>query len=170
MVKKRKTELPVIGWREWVKLPTLGIDKIKVKVDSGARSSSIQAVNLKIFDRDGEQWVRFKIHPIQRSIKDTVETEAKILEFRSVKSSNGVAKIRPVILADVELLGQVWQVELTLASRDNMGFRMLLGREAFRDRFLIDGGKSYYGGRPKRKKKVIKRVKKDSGSQNQGEL
>ncbi|CAK8710457.1 MAG: ATP-dependent zinc protease [Candidatus Electrothrix sp. AW2] len=170
MVKKRKTELPVIGWREWVKLPTLGIDKIKVKVDSGARSSSIQAVNLKIFDRDGEQWVRFKIHPIQRSIKDTVETEAKILEFRSVKSSNGVAKIRPVILADVELLGQVWQVELTLASRDNMGFRMLLGREAFRDRFLVDGGKSYYGGRPKRKKKVIKRVKKDSGSQNQGEL
>ncbi|WYD81419.1 MAG: RimK/LysX family protein [Candidatus Electrothrix gigas] len=170
MVKKRKTELPVIGWREWVKLPTLGIDKIKVKVDSGARSSSIQAVNLKIFDRDGEQWVRFKIHPIQRSIKDTVETEAKILEFRSVKSSNGVAKIRPVILADVELLGQVWQVELTLASRDNMGFRMLLGREAFRDRFLIDGGKSYYGGRPKRKKKVIKLVKKDSGSQNQGEL
>ncbi len=170
MVKKRKTELPVIGWREWVKLPTLGIDKIKVKVDSGARSSSIQAVNLKIFDRDGEQWVRFKIHPIQRSIKDTVETEAKILEFRSVKSSNGVAKIRPVILADVELLGQVWQVELTLASRDNMGFRMLLGREAFRDRFLVDGGKSYYGGRPKRKKKVIKRVKKDSGSQNQREL
>ncbi|MCI5227034.1 MAG: ATP-dependent zinc protease [Candidatus Electrothrix sp. AX2] len=170
MVKKRKTELPVIGWREWVKLPTLGIDKIKVKVDSGARSSSIQAVNLKIFDRDGEQWVRFKIHPIQRSIKDTVETEAKILEFRSVKSSNGVAKIRPVILADVELLGQVWQVELTLASRDNMGFRMLLGREAFRDRFLVDGGKSYYGGRPKRKKKVIKRVKKDSGFQNQGEL
>jgi hypothetical protein len=170
MVQKKKRDLPVIGWREWVKLPTLGIDKIKVKVDSGARSSSIQAVNLKTFDRDGEQWVHFRVHPMQRSSVNTVETEAKILEFRSVKSSNGIAKIRPVILTDIELLGQIWQVELTLASRDNMGFRMLLGREAFRDRFLVDGGKSYYGGRPKRKKKVIKRVKKDSGSQNQGEL
>lgn len=167
MVKKRKATLPIIGWREWVKLPTLGIDKIKVKVDSGARSSSIQAVNLKTFNRDGEQWVRFRVHPIQRSSKDTVETEAKILEFRSVKSSNGVAKIRPVILADIELLSQTWQVELTLASRDNMGFRMLLGREAFRDRFLVDGGKSYYAGRPERRKKVSKRVKKDSGTQSQ---
>ncbi|WP_446008398.1 ATP-dependent zinc protease family protein [Candidatus Electrothrix sp.] len=170
MVKKRKAALPIIGWREWVKLPTLGIDKIKVKVDSGARSSSIQAVNLKIFDRDGEQWVRFRVHPIQRSSKDTVEAEAKILEFRSVKSSNGVAKIRPVILANIELLNQSWQVELTLASRDNMGFRMLLGREAFRDRFLVDGGKSYYGGRPERRKKVSKRVKRDSGTQSQEAL
>jgi hypothetical protein len=170
MVQKKKRDLPVIGWREWVKLPTLGIDKIKVKVDSGARSSSIQAVNLKTFDRDGEQWVHFRVHPMQRSSVNTVETEAKILEFRSVKSSNGIAKIRPVILTDIELLGQIWQVELTLASRDNMGFRMLLGREAFRDRFLVDGGKSYYGGRPQRKKKVIKKAKKDTGSQNQGEL
>mgnify|MGYP001826070738 CR=1 FL=1 len=170
MVRKKKRELPVIGWREWVKLPTLGIDKIKVKVDSGARSSSIQAVKLKTFERDGEQWVRFRIHPIQRSSKNTVEVEAKILEFRSIRSSNGIAKVRPVILVDVELLGQVWQVELTLASRDNMGFRMLLGREAFRDRFLVDGGKSYYGGRPERRKKVIKQVKRDSESQNQGAL
>ncbi|MCI5218471.1 MAG: ATP-dependent zinc protease [Candidatus Electrothrix sp. LOE2] len=170
MVKKRKVELPIIGWREWVKLPTLGIDKMKVKVDSGARSSSIQAVNLKIFERDGEQWVRFRIHPIQRSSKDTVDAEAKILEFRSIKSSNGIAKIRPVILADIELLGQVWQVELTLAGRDNMGFRMLLGREAFRGRFLVDGGRSYYGGRPGRKKKITKRPKTDSGNQQQGIL
>ena len=170
MVRKKKRELPVIGWREWVKLPTLGIDKIKVKVDSGARSSSIQAVKLKTFERDGEQWVRFRIHPIQRSSKNTVEVEAKILEFRSIRSSNGIAKVRPVILVDVELLGQVWQVELTLASRDNMGFRMLLGREAFRDRFLVDGGKSYYGGRPERRKKVIKQVKRDSESQNHGAL
>ncbi|MCI5149351.1 MAG: ATP-dependent zinc protease [Candidatus Electrothrix sp. MAN1_4] len=170
MVKKRKTALPIIGWREWVKLPTLGIDKIKVKVDSGARSSSIQAVNLKTFDRDGEQWVHFRIHPRQRSSRNTVETEAKILEFRSVKSSNGISKIRPVILTDIELLGQIWQVELTLASRDNMGFRMLLGREAFRDRFLVDGGTSYYGGRPERRKKVSKRVKRNSGTQNQEAL
>ncbi|MFW2368356.1 MAG: ATP-dependent zinc protease [Desulforhopalus sp.] len=148
MVKKNKVELPVIGWREWVKIPELGVDNIKAKVDSGARSSSIHAVNLKTFDRDGEQWVRFKIHPMQRSKKNPIDVEARVCEFRSVRSSNGVAKLRPVIMTKIELLGKVLEVELTLASRDNMGFRMLLGREAFRKHFLVDGGKSYYGGRP----------------------
>lgn len=154
MIVKRKVELPVIGWREWIKIPDFGIDNIKAKVDSGARSSSIHAVNIKKFDRDGEQWVRFKVHPLQRSNKKTVVVEARVLEFRSVRSSSGIAKIRPVIVAEIELLGKRWPVELTLASRDEMGFRMLLGREAFRGRFLVDGGKSYYGGRPKRKKKT----------------
>lgn len=152
MVKKAGKRLPVIGWREWVGLPGLGIDTIKVKVDSGARSSSLHAFDIKTFDRDGERWVRFKVHPIQRSKEKSVAVEAKILEFRSVKSSSGIAKIRPVIVTEVELLGERWPVELTLASRDNMGFRMLLGREAFRTRFLVDGGASYYGGKPDRKK------------------
>ncbi len=153
MAKKRKTELPIIGWREYVGLPGLGVKSIKVKVDSGARSSSMHAAELRLFERDGEQWVHFKVHPVQRSRAEVVEVEAKVLEFRSVKSSSGVAKMRPVIITDVELLGTVWPVELTLASRDNMGFRMLLGREAFRRRFLVDGGTSYYGGRPKRQRK-----------------
>ena len=156
MVKKRKVELAVIGWREWIKLPDLGVDNIKAKVDSGARSSSIHAVNVETFDRNGEQWVRFRIHPIQRSKKDAIDIEAKVLEFRSVKSSNGVAKIRPVILTKITLLGKVFEVELTLASRDNMGFRMLLGREAFREHFLVDGGRSYYGGKPEKSKILIK--------------
>lgn len=151
MLKRRKPELPVIGWREWVSLPELGIKAIKVKVDSGARSSSIHAFDLKTFERDGVQWVRFKVHPIQRSRENVVVVEAVILEFRSVRSSSGIAKKRPVIVTNVELLGTTWPVELTLASRDEMGFRMLLGREAFRGRFLVDGGKSYYGGRIKRK-------------------
>lgn len=155
MIEKRKVELPVIGWREWIKIPGFGIENIKAKVDSGARSSSIHAVNIKIFDRDGEQWVRFRVHPIQRSNTKTVVVEAKVLEFRSVRSSSGIAKIRPVIVTEIELLGSRWPVELTLASRDEMGFRMLLGREAFRGRFLVDGNKSYYGGRPIRKKKTI---------------
>ena len=152
MVKKGKTALPVIGWREWVGLPELGIKTIKVKVDSGARSSSLHAFDLKIFDRDGVQWVRFKVHPLQRSKDQTVDVEAEVLEFRSVRSSSGIAKMRPVIVTNIELLGTIWPVELTLASRDEMGFRMLLGREAFRGRFLVDAGKSYYGGRIKVKK------------------
>ncbi|WP_163338629.1 RimK/LysX family protein [Desulfopila sp. IMCC35008] len=150
---KKKEMLPVIGWREWVALPDLGIESIKVKVDSGARTSSLHAFDLKTFDRDGEKWVRFKVQPVQRSNNKTVVLTAMVLEFRSVKSSSGIAKMRPVIVTNVELLGKRWPVELTLASRDEMGFRMLLGREAFRGRFLVDGGKSYYGGKPKGRKK-----------------
>ena len=95
--------------------------------------------------------MRFKIHPVQRKSNKTVKAEAMVLEFRSVRSSSGVAALRPVIITNVELLGITWPVELTLAIRDEMGFRMLLGREAFRRRFLVDAGKSFYGGRPKRK-------------------
>lgn len=153
MAETKKHNLPVIGWREWVALPALGITTIKVKVDSGARSSSLHAFDVKTFDREGMQWVRFKVHPLQRSREKIVVVEALVLEYRSVKSSSGIAKMRPVIITQVELLGERWPVELTLASRDNMGFRMLLGREAFRGKFLVDGGRSYYGGRPKRKKK-----------------
>jgi len=153
MTKKDKPRLPIIGWREYVGLPGLGIKSIKVKVDSGARSSSLHAADLRFFDRNGVQWVHFKVHPIQRSRAWAVEVEAQVLEFRSVRSSSGIAKMRPVIMTDVELLGTSWPVELTLASRDNMGFRMLLGREAFRNRFLVDGGKSYYGGKPRRQKR-----------------
>ena len=150
---ENKQELPIIGWREWVSLPDLGIGPIKVKVDSGARSSSLHAFELETFDRDGQQWVRFKVQPVQRSIEKTMEVEAQVLEFRVVRSSSGIAEKRPVIITTVELLGDRWPVELTLAGRDQMGFRMLLGREAFRGRFLVDGGRSYYGGKPKRKKK-----------------
>jgi hypothetical protein len=152
MVKRRKATLPTIGWREWVGLPDMGIELIKVKVDTGARSSSLHAINLQEFKRDGVEYVRFQVHPVQRSRKTTVEVEAEILEYRSVRSSNGRSTKRPVIITHVALLGVIWPVELTLASRDNMGFRMLLGREAFRRRFLVDAGNSYYGGQPKRVK------------------
>ena len=150
---KRMKALPIIGWREWVALPDLGIGPIKAKVDSGARSSSLHAFGLRTFDRNGEQWVSFKVQPVQRSKKKVVEVEARILEFRSVRSSSGISETRPVIKTTVELLGDRWAVELTLASRHQMGFRMLLGREAFRGRFLVDAGKSYFGGKPKRREK-----------------
>jgi len=150
MVKRKDANLPVIGWREWVGLPDFGIEAIKVKVDTGARSSSLHASNLREFERDGKKWVRFKVHPIQRKRDATVEIEARIIEYRSVRSSSGKATIRPVVVTRLTLLGITWPVELTLASRDKMGFRMLLGREAFRGRFLVDVGNSYFGGKPKR--------------------
>jgi len=152
-VKRPRPPLLVIGWREWVGLPDFGIREIKVKVDTGARSSSLHAFDLHTFERNGAQWVRFQVHPVQRKKDRTVEVEAEVLEYRSVRSSSGKATLRPVIVTNVTLMGITWPVELTLASRDEMGFRMLLGREAFRRRFLVDAGKSYCGGKPQRKKK-----------------
>ena len=148
--------IPVIGWREWVGLPALGIDNIKVKVDTGARSSSLHVVDLKKFEKNGAPWVSFNIHPDQRKSDYEVKAESPVLEYRSVRSSSGKATLRPVIITNIQLLGEIWPIEITLASRDEMGFRMLLGREAIRSRFLVDSGKSYYNGKPK---KYIKRNK-----------
>ncbi len=122
MTKPAKPALPVIGWREWVGLPDFGIRHIKVKVDTGARSSSLHAFDLQEFDRDGAKWVRFQVHPVQRKKDRTVTVEAKVLEYRSVRSSSGKVSMRPVIVTNVRLLGITWPVELTLASRDEMGF------------------------------------------------
>lgn len=138
----------MIGWREWVSLPELGIRAVKAKIDTGARSSSLHAFDVESFRRRGRTFVRFKVHPLQRQTRTTVSTEAEVLEFRHVKSSSGHAAERPVILTEVELLGKRWPIELTLANRDEMGFRMLLGREAVRRRFLVDAGHSYRGGIP----------------------
>ncbi|HKJ90960.1 MAG TPA: RimK/LysX family protein [Oceanipulchritudo sp.] len=151
--KRTRARLPVIGWREWVGLPEFGVDWIKAKVDTGARSSALHAFGLSSFKRDGEEWVRFQIHPVQRKSVPIVEAEAKILEWRAVRSSSGGATIRPVILTTLILKGRSWPIELTLASRDEMGFRMLLGREAVRRRYLVDSGSSYYAGKPPRKTK-----------------
>lgn len=150
MKRPDASTLPIIGWREWVGLPDLGVAAIKAKVDTGARSSALHAFDLHRFERDGAPWVRFQVHPIQRSDAHTVEVEAAVVDVRSVRSSSGKASVRPVIATQVTLLGATWPIELTLASRDEMGFRMLLGREAIRHRFLVDAGGSYYGGKPKR--------------------
>jgi hypothetical protein len=145
--------LPTIGWREFVSLPELRVKAIKVKVDTGARSSSLHAFDVETFLKDGREHVRFKIHPMQRNDLRVIDAEVPIFDFRSVRSSSGKASVRPVILTTVELLGQAWPIELTLANRDEMGFRMLLGREAFRGRMLVDAGNSYFGGIPRRKKR-----------------
>lgn len=142
-------KLPIIGWREWVGLPDLGIRSIKAKVDTGARSSSLHAFDAELFRNGGEEWVRFKVHPIQRRDSTVIQLESKVLDTRSVRSSSGTAEVRPVIMTPVTLLGVTWPVELTLANRDQMGFRMLLGRQAVRRRFLVDAGNSYFGGKPK---------------------
>lgn len=149
---QRSTSL-VIGWREWIELPALGIRRLKAKIDTGARSSSLHAFDLKTFERDDKEFVQFKVHPLQRNSKKTVTCEAEILEYRSVRSSTGHAQKRPVILTTIEALGEEWEIEVTLANRDEMGFRMLLGREAVRGKFLVDAFNSFYGGQPKKKRR-----------------
>ncbi len=145
--KRPVRERPVVGWREWVALPGLGIERIKVKVDTGARSSSLHAFDIRVIERDGRQYVRFRIHPLQRNTKLTAEAEAEVMEFRPIKSSTGHITRRPVVLTELAMMGEIWPIELTLASRDEMGFRMLLGREAVRGRFVVDAGGSYYSGK-----------------------
>jgi len=143
------TNTPVIGWREWIQLPDLNIPRVKAKIDTGARSSSLHSSDIQTFERDGITYVSFKVHPLQRSSKKTVTCESEVLEFRNVRSSSGHTTERPVIRTTIKALGQTWAIDLTLANRDSMGFRMLLGREAFRGRFLVDAGNSWYGGKPK---------------------
>lgn len=162
MIRKKNSALPVIGWREWVGLPELGVQHIKAKVDTGARSSSLHAFDLQEFEREGAPWVRFEIHPVQRNKDKIIFAEAEVLEYRNVRSSSGKATRRPVIETNLKMLDQNWKIELTLANRDEMGFRMLLGREAFRGLFWVDAGKSYYGGQPLRKSKKRKLSKRKS--------
>jgi hypothetical protein len=145
--------LPIIGWREWITLPGLGIKFVKAKIDTGARSSSLHAFDIEVFERNGDRWVRFNVNPVQRNASWVVQSTAPVIDMRSIRSSSGQEEIRPVVKTAVRMLGQEFDIELTLTDRNKMGFRMLLGREAFRKRFLIDPGKSYLGGIPKKKKR-----------------
>ena len=135
--------LPMIGWREWVALPDLNVPKLKVKIDTGARTSSLHAVHFEKYRRRGRDFARFLLHPEQRSTALAIEATAPILEFRHVTSSTGHRELRPVIENRVSLLGQEWPIEVTLASRDLMGFRMLLGRQALVHRFTVDPSRSF---------------------------
>ncbi|WP_107773862.1 ATP-dependent zinc protease family protein [Nocardioides sediminis] len=140
----------VAGWREWVSLPEPGVEWIKAKLDTGARSSSIHAFDVEELERDGQPWVRFSIHPWQRSQEDAVHHECPVHDRRLVRSSSGHSEERYVVLLDVSLVGRTVRAEVTLSSRDEMGFRMLVGREALRQGFLVDAHRSYLGGRPLR--------------------
>lgn len=144
MTQKSKSNPPlIIGWRETLDLPELGIEGIKAKIDTGARSSALHAFDIHIVERNGTSKVHFQVHPYQKDTKQTIMAEADLIDHRQVKSSTGHAQFRPVIQTTVQLGGQLWSIELTLTNRDVMGFRMLLGRQAIRRRFLVDPGKSF---------------------------
>ena len=139
-----------VGWREWVSLPDWDVPWVKAKVDTGARTSALHAFETETFARDERPWVRFAVHPWQGSAKDEVVAEAPLLAHRHVRSSSGASDERPVIMATVIIAGHLRSIEVTLTRRDEMGFRMLIGRQALRGTFVVDPARSYLGGRPTR--------------------
>jgi hypothetical protein len=142
MGKKQKI-LAVVGWREYVNLPVLKIPRIKAKVDTGARTSSLHAINIRYKEIDGRRWVFFKVHPHQKDNKTTIRCKAEVIKMKRIKSSNGISELRPIIRTPAKLLGKSFDIDISLTSRAEMGFRMLLGREALRNRFFVDVSKSY---------------------------
>lgn len=152
---------PTIGWREWVGLPNLQTAWIKAKIDTGARSSSLHAFRIQPFTREGVEFVRFGVHPWQKSESSAVEVEAEVIDWRSIRSSSGQSEERPVILTDMRIGDSVHAIELTLARRDEMGFRMLVGREGIRRRFVVDPARSYLAGKPPREIVVANRRREE---------
>ena len=150
----------VAGWREWVSLPDLGVEWIKAKLDTGARTSALHAFDLEELERDGARWVRFSIHPWQRSAADSVTAELPVHDVRHVRSSSGHVQERYVVLLTIRIGLRRVHTEVTLTRRDEMGFRLLVGREALRQGFVVDPGRSYLGGRPK---KVVRRRNRGHG-------
>ena len=138
-----KPPRPAIGWREWVALPDLGIEQIKAKIDTGARTSALHAFRVTPSQVDGVPHVRFFLHPVQHRRVPVVACEARVVDERTVTSSNGRTEHRYVIETQLRIGSLFWPIEITLTDRDQMGFRMLLGRQAVRRRVLVDPGRSF---------------------------
>ena len=135
--------LKIIGSEEWCVFNELGIPAIKARVDSGAKTSSIQATNLKIISKGGQEWVKFEVSPLQENRSIAIECQAKLVDRRMVKSSSGISEERLVIKTPVTIGESTFDIELTLANRDTMEFRMLLGREALNERFIVNPAVNY---------------------------
>ena len=138
------------GWREWVRLPGIGVPWVKAKLDTGAQTSSLHAFDAEEFQRDAASWVRFRVRPWQESDEDEVVVELPVHDRRRVRSSNGQVQERIVVRMNLVLMEQEVDAEVTLSNRDQMGFRMLIGREALQQGFVVDSSRSFVGERPPR--------------------
>lgn len=149
-----------IGWREWVGLPELGVDRIKAKIDTGARTSALHAFNVVPFKRGGRRFVRFFVHPRQRRRLPEIECVAPLVDQRTIRDSGGKTEDRYVIRTRLRIGNRSWPIELTLTNRDEMSFRMLVGRAAIRGKFNVNPGSSFRTGRHPRVGTQIRRTEK----------
>lgn len=140
----------ILGWREWLALPELGLPAIKAKVDTGARTSTLHAFYVDTFRRDGRLYARFGVHPLQQRADLVIHGEAPVIDRRQVSDSGGHREERYVIETRLALAGREWPIELTLTNRETMLFRMLLGRTAINGRALVDPKKSFLTGQVQR--------------------
>lgn len=134
-------KMPVVGWRELVSLPELGLHRLPAKIDSGARTSSLHATVLERFERDGEQFVRFAVDYADMHVRQICE--AVHVDWRGITSSNGETQRRLIIKTPVAIGGKQFRAEISLADRSDMKFPMLIGRSALRRRFVVDSGHSW---------------------------
>lgn len=133
----------LVGWRETLSLPGLGIEGINAKIDTGAKTSCLHAFKVESFEKDEALWVRFWIHPNQHNTELEAVCEAKVTDQRVVRDSGGHEESRFVIESDLRIGGRSWPIEITLTNRENMAFRMLLGRSAMRNRIVVDPVESF---------------------------
>lgn len=146
MGSRSDKKIALLGWREWVSLPSLGVQHIKAKVDTGARTSALHAFSTEIYYERGVKMVRFKLHPWQKRTDIEQRCAAAVIDERVVSDSGGHRERRLVIAAEVCLNEHCWPIEMTLTNRDNMQFRMLLGRTAIRGLYAVDPAASYLVG------------------------
>jgi len=138
----------MLGWREWVALPEFNIGQIKAKIDTGARSSALHAYTIEPYRKGGQRWIMFGVHPRQKHTDVSIECHAPIKDRRLVTDSGGHVQRRYVIETLLVLGPSIIRAEMTLTNRDNMRFRMLLGRTAMNPHFIIDPSASYLQGKP----------------------
>jgi len=140
-MKKTKKALDIVGWREWVSFPDLGIKTIKAKMDTGARTSALHVSNIRVSKKTNI--VKFTIHPVQRKWRPVIEASAEMVDQREIKSSNGELSVRPVIKTKVKIGENILPIELSLVNRDLMGFRLLLGRSVLKNHYIVNPGQSF---------------------------
>ncbi|MEN8956900.1 MAG: RimK/LysX family protein [Flavobacteriales bacterium] len=143
MPTTKNTEKKIIGREEWCSFPQLHIPAINARVDSGAKTSSIQASEVEIIEKKGEKWARFTVVPLEDNIENKIICEAKLVGQKMIKSSSGIAEERYIIQAELTLGEDTFEIELSLANRNTMKFKMLLGRQAMSGRYLINPGKTH---------------------------
>ncbi|GAA6182907.1 MULTISPECIES: ATP-dependent zinc protease [Alteromonadaceae] len=135
--------MPVIGALELCNLPELAIQNLNIRVDTGATTSSLHVDDIEEFEKDGETWVSFNIHPDIHDVNEIVRREAKVEAVRKVKSSTATRERRYLIETLLEIAGASWKIHLSLTDRSEMTYLMLLGREAMSGRLVVNPGEEY---------------------------